>query len=581
MNRSRIPGPRRNGIGSILILSYLVGFLLQPLVGEVSAIPVVPGSDARSLDRTATTRRGRWLSVDATTSMDGSTTTTTEDDEKEEETKKPEDDDTDDDSQGEVTVLDTILAENSDTDTTTTTDATTLPTDGTGDDSSTNHEEKDRGIPFPHFIAHNSTMTCTADEHASPFNMQIRGVNLGGWMVLEPWITPSIFYQFLNGAEGTTAFDMYTFCKVLGPKEANRQLRRHWERWVTEDIIQKLADSGAVNALRLPVGDYQFVPYGPYKDCVEGGLEYIDQLLDWAHTYGLSVLIDVHTMKDSQNGFDNSGQTMGFEWTSSLTTEFAGLTTFQHWPIRTAEWIGDFDPKTSGYTNIKYNNIQHALRVVQKIVDRYAEHPAVLGLEPLNEPWQYTPLDALKRFYWDGYLIVKKTAPSWKYVIHDSFRLDAWGGFMDGCPERALDTHFYQAWRDPDSRLGFYIDACRQKSAIAQAERDFGPVIVGEWSLATDNCGECVFDVYTLHSANSIPLLLFMPWSHAFPYGWGFVVYMIAAMWLNGFNDNLPGFSRLPCKYTPCRDSYLGTEQPGVPLDPTKPLQGPYGTVCS
>lgn len=35
---------------------------------------------------------------------------------------------------------------------------------------------------FRHFIAHNSTMTCSADEHARPFNNQIRGVNLGGWM---------------------------------------------------------------------------------------------------------------------------------------------------------------------------------------------------------------------------------------------------------------------------------------------------------------------------------------------------------------------------------------------------------------
>jgi len=25
-----------------------------------------------------------------------------------------------------------------------------------------------------------------------------RGVNLGGWMVLEPWITPSLFYRFLG-----------------------------------------------------------------------------------------------------------------------------------------------------------------------------------------------------------------------------------------------------------------------------------------------------------------------------------------------------------------------------------------------
>jgi glucan 1,3-beta-glucosidase len=61
---------------------------------------------------------------------------------------------------------------------------------------------------------------------------------------------------------------------------------------------------------------------------------------------------------------------------------------------------------------------------------------------------------------------------------------------MDGCPERALDTHIYQAWKDPDSIVGFYTDACEQKDRIAQMETNFGPVIVGEWSLATDNCGK-------------------------------------------------------------------------------------------
>jgi hypothetical protein len=59
------------------------------------------------------------------------------------------------------------------------------------------------------------------------------------------------------------------------------------------------------------------------------------------------------------------------------------------------------------------------------------------------------------------------------------------------------------------------------------------------------------------------------------------------AMWLNGFNDNLPGFPRLPCKYTSCtggrdhKDSpYMGDDvQPGVPIDPSKPRQGPHGSV--
>ena len=175
---------------------------------------------------------------------------------------------------------------------------------------------------------------------------------------------------------------------MLGPKEANRQLRRHWDSWVTEEIVRDLAQSGAVNSLRLPVGDFMYVPYGPYYGCVDGALEKVEQLLDWAYAYGLSVLIDVHTMKDSQNGFDNSGQALGFKWTSALSSEFADQLTFEHWPIRDARWIGTFDQETAKYTSINYDNIKHGLKVIEKIVGLYSGHPAVLGLEPVNEPWQ-------------------------------------------------------------------------------------------------------------------------------------------------------------------------------------------------
>jgi glucan 1,3-beta-glucosidase len=168
--------------------------------------------------------------------------------------------------------------------------------------------------------------------------------------------------------------------------------------------------------------------------CTDGALDYVDKLLDWAHSYGLTVLIDVHTMKGSQNGFDNSGKTEGFQWTSVLNTYPAGLVTFEHWPIRTAGWMGEFDITSISYKKINRENIDHGLAVIQEIVNLYGDHPAVLGLEPINEPWQYTPIHELQNFYWDGYLIVKKAAPFWKYIMHDSFRFDVavWGGFMAG-----------------------------------------------------------------------------------------------------------------------------------------------------
>ena len=40
------------------------------------------------------------------------------------------------------------------------------------------------------------------------------GVNIGGWMVLEPWITPSLFYRWLGKTKSEgVAIDSWTFCE--------------------------------------------------------------------------------------------------------------------------------------------------------------------------------------------------------------------------------------------------------------------------------------------------------------------------------------------------------------------------------
>ena len=41
--------------------------------------------------------------------------------------------------------------------------------------------------------------SCGANKPKNDFHY--RGTALGGWLVLEPWITPSLFYQFLGASE--------------------------------------------------------------------------------------------------------------------------------------------------------------------------------------------------------------------------------------------------------------------------------------------------------------------------------------------------------------------------------------------
>jgi glucan 1,3-beta-glucosidase len=400
------------------------------------------------------------------------------------------------------------------------------------------------------FEIDNLGMTCLNDPHYNPFNQQIRGVNLGGWMVLEPWITPSLFYQFLGKEKTTTAMDTYTFCQVLGPIEANRQLRIHWDTWLTEDYISKLADLN-INSLRLPLGDWMFTPYGPYIGCTNGALEKVDWLLQVADKYNLKVLLDLHGVIGSQNGFDNSGRASQVVWTSGENTDYIGAATFQHWSTRDAQWIGKFNFSNLKYDHINEDNIEMTLGVISKIVSRYQSFSSVMGLEPLNEPWQYTPINILKRYYWEGYKIIKNNTltKNWKYIMHDSFRFDVstWGGFMSNCPDIALDTHIYQAWQEPSNAQQFFLQACQISTQLVEMERSFGPVLVGEWSLGTDNC----------------------------------------PLWLNGFNDNLPGFPKLNCQFKACPLSYLlnyknkqGLEFARTP-DPIKSIQPPYGTGIS
>jgi hypothetical protein len=64
----------------------------------------------------------------------------------------------------------------------------------------------------------------------------------------------------------------------------------------------------------------------------------------------------------------------------------------------------------------------------------------------VNEPWEPTPIEILKKFYWYSYMIVQHSAPHWITLFHDSFRLTkaTWGDFLEGCPNFAFDTHIYQ-----------------------------------------------------------------------------------------------------------------------------------------
>ena len=179
----------------------------------------------------------------------------------------------------------------------------------------------------------------------------------------------------------------------------------------------------------------------------------------------------------------------------------------------------------------------------------------------------WTPMDVLRKFYWEVYAIVRKGAPHWIYVMDTSFRGAELGrgGFMRGCPNKAVDKHPYHAWAPWGVIETYYARSCGWAAEHVAIEDEVDmPVIAGEWSLAMDTC----------------------------------------AMWLLGFNDMQPGEPRAICDMVPCPcadkadgqfttwsseestmdNCYLGNDHPlhpGLPLDATQGLRGPFGSGIS
>ena len=68
---------------------------------------------------------------------------------------------------------------------------------------------------------------------------------------------------------------------------------------------------------------------------------------------------------------------------------------------------------------------------MEAILKRFGSHSAIIGFEPVNEPWANSPLEVLYDFYRAVRKLVQNLAPQAYFVFHEAFmishqRIDAW-----------------------------------------------------------------------------------------------------------------------------------------------------------
>ncbi|KAG6337057.1 hypothetical protein ID866_2010 [Astraeus odoratus] len=288
---------------------------------------------------------------------------------------------------------------------------------------------------------------------------KVRGVNLGGWLVLEPWITPSIFDNTGNSA----IVDEWTFCQYQDSNTAKSVLQNHWDTWITESDFAAIAAAG-LNHVRLPIGYWAF-EVGPGEPYIQGQLPYLQNAVDWAGKYGLKVIVDLHGAPGSQNGYDNSGHRMSSPtWQSNQT------------------------------------NIQRTDDVIKTIVSMFSSQENVVPvIAPLNEPAGYLGddvLNAVKQYWLDSYGNIRypdgtSQQSNTVEMIHDAFQpLSYWNGWEVPSDYQgvAMDTHIYQVFSDSDVQMTQqqHINAaCETQSTLSNFDLW---IVVGEWTTAITDC---------------------------------------------------------------------------------------------
>lgn len=271
----------------------------------------------------------------------------------------------------------------------------------------------------------------------------MRGVNLGGWLVLERWMTPSLFESVEGQGE-------YALGEQLGEAEARRRLKHHRDTFITAEHIVQIKELG-LNAVRVPVGYWLFEDQLPY---VGGGFRYLDRLFEWVEGCGLAVIIDIHGAPDSQNGHDHSGR-----------------------------------PGTVGWGSAD-NSVAATLAFLKKLIGRYGHQPQLIGIEVLNEPAWSIGTDVLIDYYRQAHLIIRHgCAAHVRTIVSDAFHPKEMARALRRAKlhDTVLDIHLYQLFTPEDRALDL-------GAHLKKAEREWGKLLkrigkhhellVGEWSAA-------------------------------------------------------------------------------------------------
>ncbi|CAJ2504877.1 Uu.00g122710.m01.CDS01 [Anthostomella pinea] len=298
-----------------------------------------------------------------------------------------------------------------------------------------------------------------------------RGVNLGGWLSLEPWITPSLFDSY-DSKLGIV--DEWTLCSHLGARTAASTIEKHYATFVTESTFAEIAAAG-LDHVRIPYSYWAVQTYDDDPYLFRTSWRYLLRGIEYARRYGLRVNLDLHALPGSQNGWNHSGRQGVVNWLNGTD--------------------GDL-------------NAQRSLDVHDRLSkffaqDRYKNIVAFYGLA--NEP-RMVALSASAVTSWtsQAFQLVRSNGLSTANVVFgDGFMgLENWQGKLTNMAGLVLDVHQYVIFNNDQivythqKKVQYACSGWTQQAQQSlNTATGYGPTMFAEWSQADTDCAQYLTNV--------------------------------------------------------------------------------------
>lgn len=283
-------------------------------------------------------------------------------------------------------------------------------------------------------------------------NDTVMGMNLGSYFVPEQWM----MWQYFGCNAPSTVNDTWGLQSM---PNASAIMTQHLDNYIQERDIADAAAKG-INFLRIGVAFWMFIPTEgnePYwTDPIQRNF-YLTRLINWATTYKMQVLIDLHALPGAQNTDEHSGR--------DLVT--AGL-----------------QPEFYNSTNLARGNatIDAVIEYIQGLPSNISSTVAMIELA--NEPSLPTSdsYELLVGYYVANQAKIAQKLPNVWTMIGDAWLgTQSWGDVFNPSQKVVMDLHWWNLFTDIPSLTTLEDTYCSlSPPTLKNAWKN--PVLIGEFS---------------------------------------------------------------------------------------------------